>query len=682
MGALHNYSNITMLGSLTFPYLMGNAHVSGVPEPYNATCVEDCCFDCDTWETKLNDVWGWTSADGRQIAVAGTPDRTVIVDVTNGSDPRQLGFLPQITSNVAIWKDVKVWESTVFIGSESKGFGIQVLDLQKVVDAEDVPRVFLPDQVFYNDSAFHSHNLVINDNAPILYTVDTNLCNTLARIPFTITSDGEVVLETDIPDASCIGGEITEVHDAQCVIYNGPDQRFLGKEICFLSTGYQASVAIYSWTTDTVLGHLNYTDAKFSHQSWLTEDSAYMFHGDELDVGNTRTSIFDVRDLTNITELAPYIAPTNFVDHNQYVVGRLVYQANYAGGLVILAHDNQGNAERVGYYDYSWVEQDQMMGAWGVYPFFSSGEFAAGKKIVLTGYEGLQVFEIDEELECYLDDTCMEPSYECGETMEECNMAYQTSQADLDAALSVTCNPTPAPTAAPSLWQSTMSMYTTADLTDPLSNWMFNQMNNNAQIQEDFGLNDGNTLAVIGNQYVVVSGDYVYPTCVQHGAAGDAADPTLVTLTGTTAGQASEQRSALYLAADRNDFKHEDCPDLEGVCTKLSGFFMDMLADRGRVPETIAENLCVDSMGSLMYVTQDAYKHICVGHGGSADSIELCPMSNTDIYFCGGINGGLGTWGYPGQQMGAVEQAYSYATNDGNGPFDAYMFMHPQCRNY
>merc|ERR1712038_557035 len=275
-----------------------------------------------------------------------------------------------------------------------------------------------------------------------------------------------------------------------------------------------------------------------------------------------------------------------------------------------------------------------------------------------------------------------EPSYECGETMEECNMAYQTSQADLDAALSVTCNPTPAPTAAPSLWQSTMSMYTTADLTDPLSNWMFNQMNNNAQIQEDFGLNDGNTLAVIGNQYVVVSGDYVYPTCVQHGAAGDAADPTLVTLTGTTAGQASEQRSALYLAADRNDFKHEDCPDLEGVCTKLSGFFMDMLADRGRVPETIAENLCVDSMGSLMYVTQDAYKHICVGHGGSADSIELCPMSNTDIYFCGGINGGLGTWGYPGQQMGAVEQAYSYATNDGNGPFDAYMFMHPQCRNY
>jgi len=265
--------------------------------------------------------------------------------------------------------------------------------------------------------------------------------------------------------------------------------------------------------------------------------------------------------------------------------------------------------------------------------------------------------------------------------MEECNMAYQTSQADLDAALSVTCNPTPAPTAAPSLWQSTTSMYTTADLTDPISNWMFNQMNNNAQIQEDFGLNEGNTLAVIGNQYVVVSGDNVYPTCVQHGASGDAADPTLVTLTGTTAGQASEQRSALFEAADRNDFKHEDCPDLEGVCTKLSGFFMDMLAERGQVPETIAENLCVDSMGSLMYVTMDAYKHICVGHGGTSDSTDLCPMSNTDIYFCGGVNGGMGTWGYPGQQMGAVEAAYGYATEN-NAPFDAYMFIHPQCRNY
>lgn len=131
-----------------------------------------------------------------------------------------------------------------------------------------------------------------------------------------------------------------------------------------------------------------------------------MFHGDELDKGNTKTQVFDVRNLTDIKELPPFIADEHFVDHNQYVVGRLVYQANYAGGLSILAYDDNGNLTRVGYYDYSLTEQDSFLGAWSVYPYFSTSEYPAGKKVVLTGYEGMQVFEINEELECYLDDSC------------------------------------------------------------------------------------------------------------------------------------------------------------------------------------------------------------------------------------------------------------------------------------
>lgn len=402
---LHNSSNVAMLGSMSFPFLMGNAHVSGVEAPYDPTCVEDCCFDCDPWESKLNDVWGWTSKDGRQIAVAGTPDRTVLVDVTDGSDMKHLGFIPQLTPEVKIWKDIKIWESTAFICSESKGFGIQVLDLQQVVDADDTPRVFQPDEVFYNDSAFHCHNLVMNDDAPILYTAGTNLCPSLARLAFTVTADGKVELETEVQDAPCVEG-VKYVHDAQCMIYNGPDERFHGEEICFLSTGMGATLAVYSWTTNTIIANVNYTHSKFSHQSWLSEDGKFMFHGDELDQGNTKTQVFDVRNLTDIKELPPYIAPEHFIDHNQYVVGRLVYQANYAGGLSILAYDDIGNLTRVGYYDYSLIEQVTFLGAWSVYPFFSSGDYPAGKKVVLTGYEGMQVFEIDEELECYLDDSC------------------------------------------------------------------------------------------------------------------------------------------------------------------------------------------------------------------------------------------------------------------------------------
>ena len=86
---------------------------------------------------------------------------------------------------------------------------------------------------------------------------------------------------------------------------------------------------------------------------------------------------------------------------------------------------------------------------------------------------------------------------------------------------------------------------------------MFGQMTGNAEVQEALGLNDGNTLDVVGNQYVVVDQTgRVYSTCVQHGAANDACDTeNLVCWNGQTAGQAGEQRQALIQPAERNDFK-------------------------------------------------------------------------------------------------------------------------------
>merc|ERR1719361_1089628 len=64
---------------------------------------------------------------------------------------------------------------------------------------------------------------------------------------------------------------------------------------------------------------------------------------------------------------------------------------------------------------------------------------------------------------------------ECGSTMEECNQAY------LDAS-SVTCT-----TAEPaSLYTPTNSGLT--ETATPASNWMFNQQNNNGEVQLALGL--------------------------------------------------------------------------------------------------------------------------------------------------------------------------------------------------
>jgi len=262
--------------------------------------------------------------------------------------------------------------------------------------------------------------------------------------------------------------------------------------------------------------------------------------------------------------------------------------------------------------------------------------------------------------------------------MEECNQAYQN-------AMSVTCPPTEAPTAEPSLYISTASTLTSGDVKDADSNWMFNQQNNNADVQTAFGLNDGNTLAVVDKddvqEYVVVdSTGRVYQTCIQHGASGTACDADLVCWNGATAGSASEQRSALLDAAVRNDFKSQSCPTIQEACTPIPYNFYSTYFTNIGMPESLLRNMCYsDTDRSMLYVTRDAYKEICVGYIGSGNAQnDLCPTDLGQTYFCSGNNNGLQTFGWPQQFVNSVSHAYSNSVT--NDVFNEDMFTHPQCR--
>lgn len=103
---------------------------------------------------------------------------------------------------------------------------------------------------------------------------------------------------------------------------------------------------------------------------------------DELDeyyVGhNTRTRIFDVSDLD-----APISVPVDVydsaataIDHNQYVQGRFVFQANYRAGLRILEIDSNGapSLSEAAFFDvYPDDDDANFNGAWSNFPYFASG---------------------------------------------------------------------------------------------------------------------------------------------------------------------------------------------------------------------------------------------------------------------------------------------------------------------
>ena len=203
-------------------------------------------------------------------------------------------------------------------------------------------------------------------------------------------------------------------HDVQCVIYEGPDTRYQGREICFASNGGPDTLVVADVTDKSNPVTLSVTfegePNTFSHQGWLTEDHRYFLHNDESDnmlsqaPGRTRTRVFDVSDLENVSVQAVHHSETRASAHNNYVDGRYVFTTNYMDGLRIvdttrIDHpgdevapetpellDHQGLIE-IGCFDTDPVRNDVpgFGGSWSNYPYFESGN------VVVSGFDGLFV---------------------------------------------------------------------------------------------------------------------------------------------------------------------------------------------------------------------------------------------------------------------------------------------------
>jgi len=121
-----------------------------------------------------------------------------------------------------------------------------------------------------------------------------------------------------------------------------------------------------------MLGKADYPLTGFSHQGWLDQDQGLFFMGDEVDElkfgMNTRTLMFDVRDLDNPVYAGAHLHATSVIDHNLYVNGNYLYQANYFAGLRILRIDRGKTTglTEVAYFDTSPDQDGRDFG--GVWP--------------------------------------------------------------------------------------------------------------------------------------------------------------------------------------------------------------------------------------------------------------------------------------------------------------------------
>ncbi len=181
------------------------------------------------------------------------------------------------------------------------------------------------------------------------------------------------------------------------MVYVGPDVNFAGREICFNSNENHVGIAdVDDKSAPFTVSATSYPQLGFVHQAWLTENHGFLFVGDELDEINfgvpTRTHVFDVSDLASPQYLYAYEAATTTIDHNLYVLGNRVFQANYSAGLRVLEFGDLANQEisEVAFFDTLPASSTGSFdGAWSVYPYLPSGTI-----IVSDGINGLFILTL------------------------------------------------------------------------------------------------------------------------------------------------------------------------------------------------------------------------------------------------------------------------------------------------
>jgi len=241
-----------------------------------------------------NDIWGWTDPENnKEYAIIGVSRGVNFIDISEPTAPKIVGRLATATA-ASTWRDIKVHNNHAFIVSEAPGHGMQIFDLTRLRNAEDIIQTFDAD-VIYNEFG-NAHNIVINEDTGYAYAVGTS------------TFDGgpHFVNIQDPKNPIFEGGfaEGTYTHDAQVVTYNGPDTDYQGREL-FIGCN-ETEIAIIDVTDKTapsIISQVSYSNVAYTHQGWLTEDHTYFIANDERDENNfgfnTRSLIFDFTDLDN-----------------------------------------------------------------------------------------------------------------------------------------------------------------------------------------------------------------------------------------------------------------------------------------------------------------------------------------------------------------------------------------------
>ena len=202
--------------------------------------------------------------------------------------------------------------------SEASSHGMQVFDLTQLRGLTQ-PRsgVNVVTEDTHYDEMTSTHNIVGNEETGFMYAVGTRTC----------TSGLHVINVRDLLNpqfAGCFGDD-GYVHDAQCVVYNGPDSDYQGREVCFCYNENSLTIVdVEDKNNMKMVSRMPYDRSYYTHQGWLTEDQTYLLLNDELDElqgpePRTRSLVWNVEDLDAPELTGSFFSEKQATDHNLYI---------------------------------------------------------------------------------------------------------------------------------------------------------------------------------------------------------------------------------------------------------------------------------------------------------------------------------------------------------------------------
>ncbi len=300
--------------------------------------------------TEYSDIWGY-AANGREYALVGTNQGTLIVEVTNPTEPREVAFIP---GPLSIWRDIKTHSHYAYVvhdanSNQDPNPGMQIIDLSGLPNTAVLAATYRTGL-----GPGLAHNIYID--------------NGFAYLAGSRVAGGVHILDLKNPTAPVEVGTWSENYWHDVVVKN---------DTLYGSAMLIGAIEIVDGRDKSnlkLISRTHYPDA-FTHNIWMSDDNRYLAQTDE--VHGQPVNFWDVTDHLSPQLIANYSAAPNAIAHNAHIRGDFAYISYYYDGLKILDLHQRRAPVEVGYYDS--FPQDNFQrgggfdGAWGAYPFLPSG---------------------------------------------------------------------------------------------------------------------------------------------------------------------------------------------------------------------------------------------------------------------------------------------------------------------